>query len=94
MLQPLDGPAVSSSVAVSSAVEIKVGSTVLDERKMLSVQPTDGNIYLSYEAAASASNAFLIVFEGQYIELERGALLPVYMVAESGTVNVLVGEIA
>lgn len=93
MLLPLDGPADSTSKNISASEEVKVGASALDERKMISVQPLDGNVFLSYASPATSSNAFLKVFQGQFVELERGTLLPVYIVAETGTVTTLVGEV-
>ena len=94
MLQPLDGPAVSTKKTISSSEEVKVESVTYDYRKTISVQPLNGDIYLSYTSPATSSNAFLRVYKRQFMELERGHKLPVYMVPVSGTVDVLVGEVS
>lgn len=93
MILSLDGPAVSSSQSISTSVEVKVGGTALDERKMISVQPLDGNVFLSYNTPATSANGFMKIFQGQYVEVERGNTLPVYIIAETGTVETLIGEI-
>lgn len=90
----LNEAGVSTSLSISSSVEVKVGGSTLTNRQTLSVQPVDGTIYLSYSSPATAANAFMQVFRRQYVEVERGAMIPVYAVAKSGTVETLIGEVS
>lgn len=93
MISALDGPALSSSQSISTSVEVKVGGSALDERKMISIQPLDGDVFISYNTPATSANSFMKVFQGQYVELERSDSLAVYIVADVGTVETLIGEI-
>lgn len=92
MYQPLDGPAVYGNISVTtSAAELKVGGSTYEDRKVLSIQPIDGDIFVGYDSSVTTSNGIKI-FQGQYVELERGELLPVYAIAAS-TVDVRISEI-
>lgn len=93
MFQPLDGPGVSGSMSVSTVVEAKVGASRLEDRKVLTLQPTDGDIYFGYSASETTSSGTKI-FMGQVYPLEATDSLPVYIIAASGTVNVRVTEVA
>lgn len=94
MFQALDGPAESIRKTISSSEVLAVNSSALEDRQMVSIQPLDGDVYLSYISPASQSNAFMKVFKGQYAELERSSSLPIYIVADTGSVVTLIGEIA
>lgn len=93
MLLPLDGPAEYGSLSVSSVTELKVGASVLAERKVVSFQPIDGIIYYGYSNSLTVSNGTK-VFQGQLIVIEAGETLPVYLIAETGTVDVRITEVA
>lgn len=93
MLQPLDGPAVYGALSVSTAAELKVGASPLEERKVVSFQPTDGIIYYGYDSSVTSSTGTK-VFEGQLIYIEASDRLSVYLIADTGTVNVRITEVA
>lgn len=91
----LNGPASSSiNLPISTAVEIKVGASRFDDRRVVLFQPVDGDIYWNYgeSAVVSTTNGFL-VRKGQLVQLEASEQVGVYAIAASGTVNVRVQEV-
>lgn len=95
MLQPLDGPGVYDAISVSDTPEeIKVGASVLGERKVITIQPTDGIIYYGYDNSVD-ENTGTKIYKGQWIQLEASDQLPVWVVAPTGeTVDVRITEVA
>lgn len=94
MLLPLDGPAVYGFLNVTTtAVEVKVGASVHTDRKVITIQPIDGEVYFGYDSSVTSSTGTKI-FKGQVYPLEAGELLPVWIVAASGTINVRITEVA
>lgn len=95
MLQPLDGPGVYKAISVTDTPqEVKVDGTVLEERKVLTLQPTDGDIYYGYDDQVDEDNGTRI-FQGQWIQIEASESLPVWIVASTGeTVDVRITEVA
>jgi len=92
--EPLDGPAVYGTLSVTtSPSEVKVGASVLSDRKVVTIQPLDGVVYFGYSNAVTASTGTKI-FKGQVYPLEAGERLPVWIVSASGTVNVRITEVA
>jgi hypothetical protein len=93
MYRPLNGPAIFAALSVgSTAVEVKVGAAPLEERTSISVQPLDGNIYYGYDSSVSTSNGTKI-FKSQLLIIEAASSLPVYVIAETGTVDVRITEV-
>jgi len=94
-LLPLDGPAVYKSLSVgdSTPVEVKVGASVQSERKIVTIQPIDGIVYYGYDTNLTSSNGTKI-FKGQWIQLEVGEMLSIYLISDSGTVDVRITEVA
>ena len=79
MFQPLDGPSEQTSLSVGTTqVEAKVGTTALEERKVLTIQPLDGRVRVLFKSGLSATSGFLI-YKRQ-------------IVRESGTTNVIIVE--
>jgi len=94
MLQPLDGPAVYGAISVTTTpIELKVGASPLTDRQVVTIQPIDGEVYFGYSNTVSSTNGTKI-FKGQVYPLEAGELLPVWIVAGSGTVNVRITEVS
>lgn len=94
MLQALDGPAVYGVLNVTTtAVEVKVGASVHTDRKVITIQPIDGEVYFGYDSSVTSSTGTKI-FRGQVYPLEVGELLPVWIVSASGTVNTRITEVA
>jgi hypothetical protein len=93
-LLPLDGPATYANLSVSTtAVEVKASTSVLSERKIVTIQPLDGEVYFGYDSSVTSSNGTKI-FKGQVYPLEAGELLNVFIVADSGTVDVRITEVS
>lgn len=95
MLHPLDGPGVYKAISVTDTPqEVKVGATVASERKVITLQPTDGVIYYGYSNSVSSTNGTKI-FKGQWIVIEAGEQLPVWVVTATGlTVDVRITEVS
>ena len=91
---PLNGPAKNGTMIVTdTASELKVDASVLDDRKIITIQPLDGVVYFGYTNSVTSSNGTK-VFKGQYFPLEATGKLPVYLVAETGeTVDVRITEV-
>ena len=93
MLQPLDGPGINGNISVTTTPsEARVGGTTLEDRAVITVQPIDGVIYYGYDNSVSSTNGTKI-FKGQIIPFEAGPELPIFLVAESGTVDVRITEV-
>lgn len=93
-LQPLDGPAVYKNISVTtSAQEVKVGASALSERKVVTIQPLDGVVYFGYDASVTSTTGTK-VYKGQTYPLEASESLPVWIVADSGSVDTRITEVA
>lgn len=95
MFQLLDGPSIQDRVAVITSVvkELKVGGSALAERQVITIQPLDGNIWVyfgdgSTPIAATVSSKGLKHVKMAKESYEAGEKQQVFIVAESGTVNV------
>jgi len=93
MYLPLDGPALNEALSVSSAVEVKAGASKLDERKVITIQPIDGDIWFGFSSSDLSTKGSLIK-QGQYFLLACSAQPAAYVHADSGTVDVRISEIA
>jgi hypothetical protein len=92
MYQTCDGPGVQGNIVVSTTpVLLKVGSTALEDRDVVSIQPIDGIVYFGYDNTVTASTGTK-VFKNQFISLEAADKLTVYLVTASGSVNVRITE--
>ena len=100
MLQPLDGPSDQGKLSVTDAAvtEVKISASVLSERKVVTLQPTDGKVRVYFGDGSGApllstvaSDGFL-VFKNQITSFEAAESQSVYVCAESGTVQVVVAE--
>lgn len=92
MLRQIDGPT-AGPIAITvgtTPVEAKVGAVALDERRILLVQPIDGNIYWGFDNTVSSSTGF-ILFSGTWLQLPYTDKISVWFVAD-GDVNVRFGE--
>ena len=88
MLQPLDGPSVQDTLAVTTTeVEAKVGASPFEERKVVTLQ-ADGKLLVTFE---SGQPGFTLAKNGIYT-FEAAYSQPVYIKAVSGTVNVVIAE--
>jgi hypothetical protein len=101
MFQPLDGPAAQGQQNVSDSVvfEVRKNATALSERDVVTIYPIDGQIWVYFgDDTASAPNAATVKAEGfpQYRDQEKtyeaGPAQPIYIVADTGTVDVRYAE--
>lgn len=97
---PLDGPSAQATIAVGtgSVVEAKAGGSTLSERKVITLQPLNGKVYVYFgddgaaPAAGTVSANGLVVFKNAKESYEASASQKVYLLAVTGTVNVAVAE--
>ena len=95
MLQPLDGPGVYGTLSVTDTPqEVKKDATALDERKVITIQPSDGVVWYGYNNSVSSSTGTKI-HKNQWIQIEASESLPVWIVADTGeTVDVRITEVS
>jgi len=89
----LNGPAAFDSVDISTAEELKVGANRLDGRRVVSIQPLDGDIHLGFDNTVSATKRAMTIRKGQFIEREASDQLAIWIIADTGTVKVNIAEI-
>jgi len=94
MFMNLNGPAVNGALSVTTtAIEVKVGASILEERSVITIQPIDGDVYFGYSSSVTSSNGTKI-YKGQVFPLEATDKLPVWVVAASGTVDTRITEVS
>jgi len=92
MIQAIDGPAIHGVMSVTTtASEVKVGGTVQIERKQITIYPTDGKIWYGYDNTVTSSTGTRVT-KHQMLFLEVSDQLPVWIVSDSGTVDVRITE--
>jgi len=88
----LDGPSAQDLIAVTNVEsEAKVGASVLEERKVITIQPQDGDVRVLF-VSGLASNHGIEVSKGDIFSFEASASQPVYLITDSGTTNVVLIE--
>jgi hypothetical protein len=100
MYQPLDGPSAQiklTAVDTVTPVEVKVGASALSERAVITMQP-NGNMKVYFadgttvpDAATVAANG-LDHFKSAKETYEAGEKQKVYVLAVSGTIDVVIVE--
>ena len=94
MYQIVDGPIFFTNISVgTSAVELKVGASAIDERKVLIIQPLGNRIYVGFDSGVTSSNG-IEISKRQVIFLEAGPKVTIYAIANSGTIDVRIAELA
>jgi hypothetical protein len=84
-------------VGTSSVVEAKVGSSALEERKVVTFQG-DGKYYIYFGNGSSVPNAATVItngfvaFKDSLVSIEASDSQPLYVLAVSGTVNIKLAE--
>lgn len=92
MFLPLDGPSLQDSLAISTTeVEAKIGASAFDGRKVVTIQPQDGQVRVTFVSGTPASEGIL-VFKYQTMSFEASEQQPIYLITETGTTNVVVIE--
>jgi hypothetical protein len=88
----VDGPAVYGAITVStSALEVKVGASRLQERQFVTVQPTTGDIWFGYDSSVTTTTGTKI-FKNQFFPIDAADTLPVYIIALE-PINVRISEV-
>lgn len=98
-LIPLDGPAQQTTLTVNtSTVQEAKGATALPERKVVTIQPTTGKIYVYFGDGASVPSAATVIADG-FVQFknardsyEASDTQKIYILAVTGTVTVKVAE--
>lgn len=92
--QPVDGPVVYGTQNVSTtAVELKVGGSALDERKVILIQAQANHIYIGTDSSVTTANGIKLA-KDQIVPLEVGPLVAVFAIASTGTIDVRVWEMS
>jgi hypothetical protein len=93
MFFPCDGPSVEDEISVGAVTptELKVGASPLRERKVVTFQPQGGRIRWGFTNGISSSKGY-IAFNNQIVTVEAADTQGVYVIAESGTVDVYFSE--
>ena len=93
MFIPLNGPAVNNNATVgSTAVEAKVGATILEDRKIVTIQPLSDHLYFGYSSGVTSLNGTKI-FKGQVYTLEATDQLPIWIISASEDNDVRITEV-
>lgn len=99
-VQPLEGPSAQLvlSVGTATVIEIKVGASALPSRKVITLQPLTGQVYLYFgddgaaPSAATVAASGLVLYRKAKETYEASASQKVYMLAVTGTATVAVVE--
>ena len=102
MLQPLDGPSKQYRITVDTTtlrkIEESIGGGAFDERKVITLQPLTGRIRVYFgdgdttPTAGTVSTDGLLQFNRSKESYEATYTQDVFILAESGTVDVIVTE--
>lgn len=99
MFQPLDGPSAQTkitSVGTVTPVEVKVGASALTDRQVITLQP-NGNMKVYFGDGVVPSAATVLAngldhFKNAKETYEAGEKQKVYVLAATGTIDVVVVE--
>jgi hypothetical protein len=99
MFQPLDGPSAQvklTAVGTATVVEVKVGASALTDRQVITMQP-DGKMKVYFSDGSVPSAATVLAngfdhFKDAKETYEAGEKQVVYILAATGTINVVVVE--
>jgi hypothetical protein len=84
--------AYKSLTVSTTAVELKVGATVLAARQAVTIMPIDRDIFWGYDSSVTVANGTKI-FKGQFLMLPIGPAVSIYLIA-AGSTDVRVGELS
>lgn len=99
MFQPLDGPSKQIKlvgVGIATPIEVKVGASALTERAVITLQP-NGKMKVYFGDGSTPSAATVLAngldhFKNAKETYEAGEKQQVWILAETGTINVVVVE--
>jgi len=107
MLRSLDGPAKSgklTSVGIATPVEVKVGASAFEDRKVITMQstkkdtPNYGDFYVYFADEGETPSAATVIANGQLQSknakesYEAGPSQVIYVLADSGTISIRITE--
>jgi len=87
-----EGKYASLSVGLT-AVELKVGASVLDKRQAVTIQPNDNGLYYGFDASVTTTTGTKL-FKNQFLMLPIGPDIPVYLIADGAGKSARIGELA
>jgi hypothetical protein len=94
MYQPVDGPVIYASVSVgTTAVELKVGGSAQQDRKMMLIQSQGNHIYIGTDSSVTTANGIKLA-KDQIIPIEAGTMVQIFAIASSGTIDVRIWEMS
>jgi DUF4097 and DUF4098 domain-containing protein YvlB len=89
LLFPLDGPSVQSKISLTTTeIEAKVGASTYDDRKVITIQPVNGTIRMTFQQGTDG----FYLFQGGMYSYEASASQKVYIKTDTGTVDVIISE--
>jgi hypothetical protein len=97
---PLDGPSLQTTLSVNTTTvqEVKVGASAITERKVVTIMPTSGKIYVYFGGDAGVPSAATVIAHGliQYknamCSYEASDSQPIYILSLTGTTTVKIVE--
>jgi len=99
MLLPLDGPSTQikiTGIGTATPVQAKVGASAFTDRKVITLQPTGKmKVYFSDGSVPSAATVLangFTHFKDAKETYEVGEKQVVYLLAETGTIDVIIAE--
>jgi len=100
MLQPLDGPSAQATLSVGTVtvVEVKAGGTALEERKVITIQPIGGKIYVYFGDGVTTPSAATVAADGfehtnkLKESYEAASSQQMFILSAVGTINVKIAE--
>lgn len=76
----------------TTAVELKVGANRMEDRKVVTMQTKDNNVYWGYDSSVTTSTGTQI-FKDQFMPLPVGPDIEVWLIADGAGKDVRIGEI-
>ena len=76
-----------------TAVQVKVGASNLDNRKLVIMQPKDNGIYWGYTNLVTTSNG-IQMFKDQIIPMEVGPDISIWVIADGAGKSMRIQELA
>lgn len=89
----LDGDSLYGALSVTTTpVEVKVGGSRYEDRQIVTIQPTNGDIVIGYSNALTAENG-TIIFKNQFFPIEATKDSEIWIRSVTGTVDVRIAEL-
>lgn len=100
MLEPLDGPSAQATLSVTTGAvsEVRAGGSSLIDRKVVTLQPLDGRVYLYFgdgtgaPSVATVTNNGILLFNRAKESFEASTMQDLWVVAVNSTTDLRVVE--